>query len=281
MEKCYWKKVNTHKLKNTPYTLIGYSVAARNTGFYIPELRVALDIGVPSCHSPEHIFITHGHLDHCGCLPNSIIDTGDVNPQIIVPKSCEEQVRNYIHHTFVMTKNNPNPRIHNKYTMYGVAPEDRFETKIKKMNYVIDVIRSSHTVPCMSYGFSEVRTKLKDEFKTCTQEEIEKKKLDGNEITNKMEVPQFCFVGDTDEKIFNNQILKKFPTIIIECTFLYDEHIKHAKKDKHMHWKHLEKYIDENPEITFILMHFSSRYTDEEISAFFLEKKKDNMIVWN
>lgn len=281
METNYWKKVNTCKLKNTPYTLIGYSVAARNTGFYIPELRVALDIGVPSCHSPEYIFITHCHLDHCGCLPNSIIDTGEVNPQIIVPRVCEEQIINYIHYTFAMTKNNPNPKIHNKYTLHGVIPEERFETKIKKMDYVIDIFRSNHTVPCMSYGFNEIRTKLKDEYKTYTQSEIEQKKIDGYEITNKIEVPQFCFVGDTDEKIFANQVLKKYPTIIIECTFLYEEHIKHAKKDKHIHWVHLQKYIDETPETTFILIHFSSRYTDEEIRHFFSDKKRDNMIIWN
>ena len=281
MENIYWLKVSTHKLKNTPYTLIGYSQAARNTGFYIPELRVALDIGVPSSHSPEYIFITHGHLDHCGCLPNSIIDTGTIQPQIFVPKSCEEQVRNYIHHTFALTKNTPNPKIHNKYTLFGVIPELRFEIKIKKMPYIIDVIRSNHTVPCMSYGFSEIRTKLKDEYKAYTQEEIEKKKLDGYEITHKIEVPQFCFVGDTDEKILTNTILQKFPTIIIECTFLYDDHIKLAKKDKHMHWTNLEKYISDNPEITFILIHFSARYSDDDITTFFSNKKKENMIIWN
>ncbi len=281
MEKHYWEKVNVHKIKNTPYTLIGYSVCARNTGFYIPELRVALDIGVPSCHSPEYIFITHSHLDHCCCLANSIIDTGEVNPKIIVPKYSEEQIKNYIHYTFVMTKNNNNPKIHNKYTLYGLLPGDRFETKIKNKNYIIDIIKSSHTVPCLSYGFSEVRTKLKDEYKIFTQKEIEQKKIEGCEITNKVEIPQFCFIGDTNERIFENEIIKKFPTIIIECTFLYDDHIKYAKKDKHMHWLYLKDYIDKNPEITFILIHFSFRYTDDEISLFFESRKRENMIIWN
>ena len=281
MENIYWTKVNTRKLKNTPYTIIGYSQAARHTGFYIPELRIALDIGVPSNHSPEYIFITHGHLDHCCCLPNSIIDTGTIQPQIFVPKSCEEQVRNYIHHTFVLTKNTPNPKIHNKYTMYGVIPEDRIGIQIKKMPYIIDIIKSNHTVPCLSYGFNEIRTKLKEEYKDCTQEELERKKHENYEITYMIEVPQFCFVGDTDEKILTNTILKKFPTIIIECTFLYDEHIKIAKKDKHMHWNNLEKYINDNPEITFILIHFSARYTKDEITAFFDNKKKDNIVIWN
>jgi ribonuclease Z len=281
MEKCYWKKINAIKLKNTPYTLQGYSVAARNTGFYIPELRIALDCGVPSNHSPEHIFITHCHLDHCGCLPNTIIDTGSVQPRIYVPKYCEEQLRNYIHHTFVMTKNNQNPNIHNKCRIIGGLIGERINTLIKKMPYVIDVFKSFHTVPCVSYGFSEIRTKLKPEFTNCKQSEIEEAKLNGIEVTNQIEVPQFCFVGDTDERILTNSNLEKYPTIIIECTFLYPEHEIHAKKDKHMHWNKLEAYIRSHTNNNFVLIHFSSRYTDEEITTFFSDKSLENLTVWN
>ncbi len=280
MENIYWKKTEPLKLKNTPYTLIGYSQAARNTGFYIPELRIALDCGVPSSHSPEHVFITHGHLDHCGCLPNTIIDTGLVRPDIYVPKYCEQQIRNYIHHTFVMTKNTENPRINNKYKLIGGIPNERINTTIKKMPYVIDIIKSFHTVPCISYGFSEIRTKLKSEYSNCTQKEIEEIKFAGNEVSYSVEFPQFCFVGDTDERVFSNSILEKYPTIIIECTFLYEEHLKHAKKDMHMHWKNMESYIKNHSNQTFVLMHFSSRYTDEEIIEFFKDKKPDNVVIW-
>jgi len=280
MEKCYWKKVNSTKLKGTPYSLIGYSVAARNTGFYIPELRVALDCGVPANHSPEHIFITHCHLDHCGCLPNIIIDMGSIQPEIITPKAAEEQVRNYIHHTFVMTKNNSKPNIHNKYKLIGSNFGDRIFTNIKKMPYVIDVFKSFHTVPCVSYGFSEIRTKLKPELKGLDQFELEKMKLSGIEITNTIEVPQFCYMGDTDERIFTNPIIQKYPTIIVECTFLYDEHLKNAQKDKHMHWSKLKPFIEIYTDITFILIHFSSRYSDDEINDFFKDKKLENMLVW-
>lgn len=280
MEKHYWKKTEAIKLKGTPYSLIGYSVAARNTGFYIPELRVALDCGVPSNHSPEHIFISHCHLDHCGCLANTIIDMGSIKPQIYVPKSSESQLRNYIHHTFAMTKNTPNPKIHSKYTINPAISGERIFTSIKKMPYVIDIIHSFHTVPCVSYGLSEIRTKLKPEYHGMSQTEIESIKLSGVEITTKIEVPQLCFVGDTDDRIFTHPILEKFPTIIIECSFLYPEHAKHAKDDKHMHYDKLYPYIQSHPEITFILIHFSSRYTDEEINEFFKDKKLENMIIW-
>jgi ribonuclease Z len=179
-----------------------------------------------------------------------------------------------------MTKNNINPNIHNKYKLFGTNYGDRFFTQIKKMPYVIDVFKSFHTVPCMSYGFSEIRTKLKPELKEIPQNELEKLKLSGIEITNTIEVPQFCYIGDTDERVFTNPIVQKFPTVIVECTFLYDEHVKNAKKDKHMHWTKLKPFIESNPSTTFILIHFSSRYSDEDIIEFFKDKKLDNMIIW-
>jgi len=280
MEKVYWTKVKTHKLKNTPYTLTGYSVSARNTGFYIPELRLALDCGVPSNYSPEHIFITHGHLDHCGCLPNVLIDMGAVNPIIIAPEKCAEYLKNYIHSTFVMTKNNVNPKIHNKYKLISAINNNFIDLKIKKMNYKIEVINSFHTVPCVSYGFIEIRNKLKQEYKDNSQHEIEELKKNNITITESIEIPQFCYIGDTSEKILDNTKLQKYPTIIIECTFIYEDHISNAKKDRHMHWTHLEPYIKNNPNTHFIIIHFSSRYSDEEIIKFFADKKYDNITIW-
>lgn len=280
MEKHYWKKTGSKKLKNTTYSLMGYSVAARNTGFYIPELRIALDCGVPNSYSPEHIFITHAHLDHCGCLNSVLIDMGEIKPNIYIPKSSEENIKNFIHYTFAMTKNCSSPKIHSKYNLIGVN-YGRIYIEIKKMNYVIDIIKSHHTVPCVSYGFSELRTKLKSELYGLSQIELEKLKMTGEKITNTIEFPQFCYIGDTNEKILENELLLKFPTIIIECTFLYEDHLKYAKDDKHMHWNFLKPFIISHPDITFILMHFSFRYTDDEIRKFFKnEDEIKNMSIW-
>jgi ribonuclease Z len=293
MEQCYWSKHPKHAIKGTNYSLIGYSVAARNTGFYIPELRIALDCGVPNDHTPEHIFITHGHLDHCNCVPSTIMDTGKVCPNIYAHKFFSENLKNFIHYAYVLSKNNPNPKIHHKYTLNSLDYDDEIFITVCKRKWKVKVIKCFHNVPCVGYGFYECRTKLKPEFVGLEQRKIEEIKNSGVEITYSIEVPQFCFLGDTNEFVLSNPILKDFKTIMLECSFLYDEHIKEAEDHRHIHWTKISKFIQDNPEITFVLYHFSFRYTNEEIAEFFnkvqcpveidgVMKNQyfDNIVVW-
>ncbi|ARF09172.1 beta-lactamase superfamily domain [Catovirus CTV1] len=283
-EQIYWNKVKHFKLPGLPYTLTGYSQAAKNTGFYIPELRMMLDCGVPNSYSPESIFITHCHLDHSGEIPRTLIDTGKVQPVIVVPKVYHDQVRNYIHATYCLTKNNPNPRIHSRYKLLSVVPEERPTIRVKNMEWIIDIVKCNHSVPCVGFGFSEIRNKLKDEYLNKSSDELRDLRRNGIEICDKKECPLFCFLGDTDHTIFENkdivEKLDKYNIIIIECTFLDDEHIEHAIDDKHMHWTKLKSYVQKHTNTTFILIHFSARYTRDYIVKFFEREKHNNIVVW-
>jgi ribonuclease Z len=296
-EKTFWTTVPPYKMKinNTIYTLEGYSQAARHTGFYIKELNMFLDCGVPHNKCPEYIFCTHGHLDHSGSLAQALIDTGSkVSPTIVVPQPTYEQFKNYIHHTFVLTKNNPNPKIHNKYKLIGAKADTTFMMTIKNMKWNIEVIKCNHTVPTSGYGFIEKRNKLKPEFMNLPQEELNKIRKSGIEISEEKEYPLFCFLGDTDHKVFENDKLFKYNIIIVECTFFEYEENKimsvkkpnlsemeiHASKNRHIYWNNLKPIIINHPNILFILTHFSARYTCKEIHDFFTSQNIKNIHVW-
>ena len=53
---------------------------------------------------------------------------------------------------------------------------------------------------------------------------------------------------------------------------------KKAINKSHIHWKQLKPYVLNNPDINFMLFHFSLKYKDEEIKEF-MEKQfeKDNI----
>ena len=293
-------KVNCNSIEiiKKRFTLTGFSEAARNTGFRIPELRFALDCGVLFQSTPECIFITHGHIDHTSEIAKTLIDTGTIHPKIFCPTKITERIRNVIHAFFVLTKNTDKPKVHNKYSLTGVDSGTKiplsYDKKDKKrVSMFVEIIPCYHTVPCVGYGFSEVRRKLRPEFHGLSQEALNTIKMrkdeNGNEIdiSHDVEYPLFCFMGDTNERalycvendiIINNPVLEKYQTIIIECTFLDPEHYEHAKKDRHMHWSKLEPYVRSHPETRFILIHFSTRYSNDYIEKFFEKTGYTNIV---
>lgn len=275
----YWKG-KTLKITGTPFSLIGFSWAARKTSFYIPELRLMLDCGVPNGFSPEHIFITHGHADHSFNLPWTIIDTGTVKPKIYVHTKKKDDFYQYINSAYILSTSNPTPKIHKKYELISCDPDTNFLITVSNKKWKVDVIRCIHTVPCIGYGFTEMRHKLKKEFIGLEQKELIELKKNGIELTEEIEYPLFCYLGDTNDSILKNPILNKYKFIMIECTFLDPEDIVEAIKDRHMHWSLLEHYILSNPETTFVLYHFSMRYKTDYIRTFFENKNVTNVIPW-
>ena len=163
--------------------------------------------------------------------------------------------------------------------------KNKINKKIKKP-WLIEYIRCNHSCPTTGYGFSERRTKIKDIYMKksssnnleciLTQEDFEKHKQDGtlDSLKDIIDIPLFCYLGDTDHKVFessgNNEGYKieKYPVIIVECTFFKPEDKSKAKKDKHMHWDNLIPWIKAFPDKYFKLYHFSNKYTEQDLDQF-------------
>jgi len=73
-----------------------------------------------------------------------------------------------------------------------------------------------------------------------------------------------------------NSILNKFPIIIIESTFIDKptdkKTIKKRQEKKHISWHELEPYIKSLPNVKFLLIHFSSIYSEDTLLEFFKDK---------
>jgi ribonuclease Z len=128
-----------------------------------------------------------------------------------------------------------------------------------------------------SFDVEQMTEKKIQQLKT---EKIIELKKQGININEDFEHPLMCYLGDTNEYILKNPILDKFKLIMIECTFLDDDHIKEAKDNRHMHWIHLKTYVILHPDTTFILYHFSFRYTKVYIKSFFEKENINNIYPW-
>jgi ribonuclease Z len=144
----------------------------------------------------------------------------------------------------------------------------------------VETFKCHHTVPCVGYGFSENKQKLKEEYKQLPGKEIAKLRMDGVDIYNTITNYFLVFLGDTSHEVLEDKELLKYSTIMIECTFLLEDDLINAEKTKHMHWNHLGPFVLSHPEITFIVYHFSQRYKGTEIKDFFDKQNYPNVITW-
>lgn len=281
-----WKLIDPLNIPQINLTIRGYSVAALKTSFYIPELNILLDCGLKTGFTPDSIFITHSHADHSHELPTSFMDLNHNKNSIyrpvniFVPEQIYRLTRNFIDATYKFSTSNWNhDKVHSNYNLYGVEAGRTIEMKIRNRDFKVEVIKCDHSVPTVGYGFIELRKKLKEEYLNLPGKDIKEHKESGVEVTTMRNFPLLCYLGDTTPRVFRNRDLRKYPAIMIECTYLYPEHRSLAEENKHTHWEDLKPHIKSIDETTFILYHFSQRYKPSDIRHFFADKP-ENVVVW-
>ena len=284
-----WYDRDPLKIPNTDLTLRGFSIAALRTNFYIKELGVMLDGGLSSNFLPDHIFITHTHTDHIANLTFHLFDVKhNIGPEnkvnIYVPQEMCSNIERMIQGVLQVNSSKVVDSSKYCYKLHPVSPSTILELTIKNRKFKIEIIKCYHGIPCVGFGFIEIKSKLKEQYRILTSKEISELKKQGIEITEQVELPSLCFLGDTSKEILNDKTIEKYKTIMIECTFIYDDHIDEADEKKHMHWSSLKPYVESHPNNTFILYHFSRRYKKTDISTFFdkymTENKVTNIIPW-
>lgn len=267
----YWKNKNTIKIPNTNMTLSGYSIGGLRQVFYISDLDLLLDCGIATPFLPSKIFITHGHLDHASSLPQICLNGEGTT--IYVPKPLASRLSGFMKAGYSMAgvkKDN--------YIINGVECGSIINEKMNARLFEIQIFRCFHSIPCIGYGFTEIRRKIKKEYIDLTQEEIIKLVKNKVKITEDIKYPLFCFLGDTNNKVFEQTDIFKYSTIICECTFYDEEDKRKAIKKKHTHINDLLPIIKEHENIFFILIHQSQKYKYEHIKEYV--DGISNVMIW-
>lgn len=278
-----WNDYPTTKIKGTCFTLKGFSIAALRTNFYIPELKIMFDAGISGNIEADYILITHCHSDHTASIPFHTLLGKDTRVQIYAPPASINNIDTWIKQMYVMSCNVGSYTDLTGKKTYDMIEANEGEYKVNNRNMLIEVINCFHSVPSVGYGLIEVRQKLKEEYKTLAGADIKKLIKEGISVTEPTQLPFFLYLGDTDHRVLDNANIYKYRTIMIECTFIVDSDLEQAHATNHMHWTYLKPHILKNPDITFILYHFSQRYKRIEIDTFFQKEASDipNIIIWN
>ncbi len=273
--------------------LTGYSRAAHRTGLLIKGLDILLDAGLDVQKSFSHIFITHQHLDHVIYLPQYTmnieknieknIENPDNSINVISSPNIIGMIKPYLVSALRMSRNTPlttsdeNILSEAKTNFKSITQTNHYNFMNGKDKWVVEPIKCSHGIESIGFGFSVEKNKLKEEFSTLNGFYLKKLKDEGVEITYKKLEPVFLFLGDTNKNILSNHQIYTYPTIIIECTYIYEDEVKLAKLNKHIHWLDIEETIKKNNSTQFILIHFSMKYRNEELDAFFAQQNLPNL----
>lgn len=266
-------------LPGTQLSIRGHSRGSEKTCFYVPELKLFLDAGMQSYYNPDHIFITHCHSDHSFQLPmilTGLNRCGKPPPRIFVPRESQHLFEKFLLVSYQLRKGTEKARGH--YRVTGVDPGN--EIDLKKTGHFVRVYQLHHNVPTRGYGICQRRKKLNPCYSGLSGQELKKLKKSGININIWTEHKFLAYVCDTNIICFDtNPELLEYKYVMIECTFFHDEDMKESD---HIHWKELRPIVEGNPNVTFILIHFSMKYNCDEIDHFFAYEKKKltNIITW-
>ncbi|KAK0674304.1 beta-lactamase-like protein [Cercophora samala] len=283
-------------------TLTGRSRAAWHTSFVIPELNLLLDAGlVVGPHRPKHVFLTHGHSDHCLLTPAFLrADPPHHPPLLFCPPQMSQPLDQFLQGSQLLNKGFtgfgpaatecPLPRL-GKYTLTPLPPGSSTPLPyLKNQKWKATAVRCDHTVPSIGYVFSATTSKLLPKYQSLTGPEIRSLRASGADVTAEVEQPVFAFMGDTTTSVYSQGgemdafLSRGLRVVITECSFLKESpsHREQADKTKHTMWSDLEKVIRKWPEVTWVVMHFSLRYDEADVVKFFaeMEDRPPNLVVW-
>jgi ribonuclease Z len=186
----------------------------------------------------------------------------------------------------VESDSDPRPAHLRTHMTYGLRPGDTVPLRRLKgpVEITATAFRCIHNVPSIGYVFYAATPKLRPEYRGLPGPELRELRLSGRELTAPHKVPVFAFLGDgTAETLAAGPEWLKdgVKVVITECSFLYPEHRPVAERTKHTIWEDLEPVIRKWKDTTFVITHFSLRYSDEQIKRFFQGVEGcQNVVVW-
>ena len=157
-------------------TIEGYSRAAVQTYWRVPELKIGFDLGAQPWDfmgTPTWL-ITHAHLDHMAALPVYVARRRMMKmepPAIYLPAYAVEDVRRLL-----LVYAAPRSRPHGLRLAQASSRAQEIELS---REHVVTVFATTHTIPSVGYLVWERGNKLKEEYHGLPGDKIRDLRLSG------------------------------------------------------------------------------------------------------
>ena len=171
----------------------GISIGGIETCLEVPEYKLAFDVGrcPPSAVSRPTLLFTHAHIDHLGgvafhAATRSLRALG--TPTYVVPPHAVKPL-GQLFEAWRGLDGSDLP-----HEVVALAPGEEHALASGR---VVRPFRSYHRVPCQGYVVWSVRKCLRAPYRGLPQAEIARLARAGEDVSERLEVPEIAFTGDT------------------------------------------------------------------------------------
>ena len=255
-----------HRLQHSDLTVEGYSRAAVQSYWRVPEMKLGFDLGGQPWDfmGTPSWFISHTHLDHIAALPVYVSRRRMMKmdpPTIYVPESALDGIKQMLH---VLS------RLDRGRMPCELIPVTAGQEIVLSRELVVTAHATRHTVPSLGYIVWQRRRKLKAEYRTLPGEKIRDLRLSGVEVTVEHRAPRVAFLGDSSiDGLDAHPEMYQADILITELTFLAPDHrLEKIRKMGHIHLDEIVQRRDQFQNELIIASHFSTRYHPNQIRQF-------------
>jgi ribonuclease Z len=256
-------------------TVEGYSRAAVQTYWRVPELKMGFDLGAQpwSFMATPNWFVTHTHLDHLAALPVYVARRRMMRmepPTIYLPADAVEPVEALLRAVQRLDRGRLPARL------VGLVKDQEVELS---RELVVKAFATRHTVPSLGYLVWERRKKLKPEYHHLAGDQIRDLRLSGVEVSAEIRIPKLVYLGDTAPQgldalpeVYRAEIL------IMEVTFVAPgERPSVIHKYGHTHLDDVVARAGRFENEVIIASHFSTRLHPDQIQRIVEKRLPDSL----
>ena len=262
-------------LTHNGLTVEGYSRAAVQTYWRIPEMKLGFDLGVQpwSFMSTPVWFLSHTHLDHVAALPVYVARRRMMKmepPTIYMPTTAVEPVEQLLRAFQKLDRGSMPARL------IGVEPGTEVELS---RELVVSVFPTKHTIPSVGFLVWERRKKLKPEYVDLSGEEIRDLRLSGVEVSAEVRIPKVAYMGDTAPAGLDGfPDVYRAEILIMEITFVAQgERPERIHKYGHTHLDDIIARADRFENGLIVASHFSTRLHPDQIARIIEKRLPDRL----
>jgi ribonuclease Z len=256
-------------------TVEGYSRAAVQSYWRIPELKLGFDFGAQPWDfmGTPTWFVSHTHLDHLAALPVYVARRRMMKmepPTIYLPAPAVEDVRRLL---LVLQRLDRGRMVCN---LVGLQPGAEVELS---REHVVTTFGTTHTVPSLGFIVWERRNKLKPEYHGMPGDQIRDLRLAGKPVTDEIRTPLVAYTGDTSPGGLDNcPAAYEAKILITEMSFIRPNHRREKiHKFGHMHLDDFLERADRFRNELIICAHYSTRYHPDEVRKYVTSRLPPNL----